>query len=172
MPLIKDNRQIEDRFVALENAEGLSTLPVGAGALVPLAVWQEERDALLASGRELGVALAAGEDPRVLFADLDKLSLVSVDFPAFKDGRGYSAARRLRRAGFTGELRATGNVLFDQIAFMVRVGIDAFETDDRVGPAEVEEALNEISVVFQPSADRLVPAFAARMKQQRIAAAE
>ena len=53
----------------------------------------------------------AGEDVRALLPFLDRLALVEISFPSFRDGRGYSAARILREAGYTGELRAVGDVL-------------------------------------------------------------
>ena len=66
------------------------------------------------------VRLEAGEDARALLPHLDRIALVEVSFPSFRDGRGYSAARILREAGYTGELRAQGDVLVDQVLFMKR----------------------------------------------------
>jgi uncharacterized protein (DUF934 family) len=62
---------------------------------------------------------------------LPKVKLVSLPFPSFTDGRSYSLARQIRQEGFVGELRATGNILPDQIKHMQRVGVDAFEVTDR-----------------------------------------
>ena len=62
----------------------------------------------------VAVRIEPGGDARELLPHLDRLARVDIAFPAFTDGRGYSAARILREAGFTGELRAVGDVLVDQ----------------------------------------------------------
>ena len=72
------------------------------------------------------VRLEPSDDARALIPDLGRLALVEIGFPTFRDGRGYSAARILREAGYTGELRAAGDVLVDQMPFMRRCGFDAF----------------------------------------------
>lgn len=96
--------------------------------LVPLAAFLAEPDRFLAHEGPLGVAVAAGESVAALEPYLSKLSLITLAFPKFSDGRSYSAARLLReRLGFKGELRATGDVLHDQIPLMRRCGIDSFE---------------------------------------------
>ena len=71
------------------------------------------------------VRLEPGDDARDLLPYLDRIRLVEVNFPVFGDGRGYSAARILREAGYEGELRAVGEVLIDQLAAMRRCGFDA-----------------------------------------------
>ncbi|MFT6023211.1 MAG: hypothetical protein ACI9PY_001324 [Ascidiaceihabitans sp.] len=55
------------------------------------------------------------------------LQMIRVDFPSFADGRGYTIARMLRLAGFTGHLRARGHVISDQYAMMRRSGFDDVE---------------------------------------------
>jgi uncharacterized protein (DUF934 family) len=74
----------------------------------------------------LGLQLNAGDTADLLAADSQGFALINVDFPKFADGRGYSAARLLReRYEFTGELRAVGDVLFDQLFSMMRCGFNA-----------------------------------------------
>ncbi len=95
----------------------VNDLPAGK-VLVPLALWQAERDALAASrsAAEIGVWLAPDSEPADIVADFDKIALIGVDFPVFRDGRGYSIGRLLReRYGYKGELRAIGDVLRDQM---------------------------------------------------------
>ena len=67
-----------------------------APVLVPLALWQCRRPALLRRRGDVGVWLAPADDPAALAADLAALPLIAVDFPQFTDGRGYSIARLLR----------------------------------------------------------------------------
>ena len=72
------------------------------------------------------VRIETGDDARALIPHLDRLALIEIAFPSFRDGRGYSSARILREAGYAGELRAEGDVLIDQVAYMRRCGFDSF----------------------------------------------
>lgn len=108
------------------------------------------------------VRLEAGDDARALLPYLGQLALVEVSFPSFRDGRGYSAARILREAGFAGELRAAGDVLVDQIAFMRRCGFDSFAPEAPIDPATLARALARYSEQYQPAADGAVPVWKKR----------
>ncbi|GAY21852.1 MULTISPECIES: DUF934 domain-containing protein [Sphingobium] len=108
------------------------------------------------------VRIEAGEDARELLPHLDRLSLVEVNFPAFGDGRGYSAARILREAGYQGELRAVGDVLVDQIVAMRRCGFDSFRPDKALDDAAVERALHRYDDVYQKTIDGRRPIWAKR----------
>ncbi len=101
------------------------------------------------SGR-LGVVLPNDVDPVDLEPVLDQLALVALAFPAFTDGRAYSQAVLIRdRLGFEGEIRATGHVLADQAAFMLRCGFDAFEIDDRASTETWQSAIGSMTGVYQ-----------------------
>lgn len=110
----------------------------------------------------LAVRLEPGDEPRDLLPHLDRLRLVEVNFPSFGDGRGYSAARVLREAGYTGELRAAGEVLVDQIAFMRRCGFDAFAPEVPLDPADAEAAWSRYGEVYQPTTDGRTPIWGLR----------
>jgi uncharacterized protein (DUF934 family) len=99
------------------------------------------------------VRIEPGDDARDLLPHLDRLKLVEVNFPAFTDGRGYSAARILREAGYTGELRAVGDVLIDQLAAMRRCGFDSFAPQNALDPADAEAALSRWADVYQATVD-------------------
>ena len=114
-------------------------------------------DAFLGQTNASAVRIEPGDDARDLIPLLDRISLVEVNFPAFTDGRGYSAARILREAGYTGELRAVGDVLVDQLAFMRRCGFDAFAPDTPLDEADAKAALARWPHVYQPAADERVP---------------
>ncbi len=103
------------------------------------------------------VRIEPGDDARDLLPYLDRLSLVEVNFPAFTDGRGYSAARILREAGFTGELRAVGEVLVDQVALMRRCGFDAFAPEKKLNEADVEATFSRWPHVYQATGDGREP---------------
>ena len=80
----------------------------------------------------------------------------------FGDGRGYSAARILREAGYAGELRAVGEVLVDQLAFMRRCGFDSFAPQAELNPADAEAAFARWNEVYQPTTDGRTPIWAKR----------
>lgn len=114
-------------------------------------------DAFLTQSNATAVRLEPDEDARALIPFLDRLQLIEIAFPKFRDGRGYSAARILREAGFTGELRAQGDVLVDQIAFLQRCGFDSFAPEKPLNPADVEAALKRFPRAYQRAADAAVP---------------
>jgi len=119
-------------------------------------------DAFLDQTDSSAVRIEAGEDVRALFAHLDHIALIEIDFPRFRDGRGYSSAQILREAGYTGELRATGDVLVDQIDHMRRCGFDGFAPDAPIDLAVLEASLNRYDYRYQTAADRAVPVWKLR----------
>jgi uncharacterized protein (DUF934 family) len=125
MTLVKKNLVVTDEWAF--PAEG-DAVPAATPAALPLARYLAERDTFEGRNAPLGLVIAAGEDIAPVVADLDRFSLIVLTFPKYTDGRAYSTARLLReRHGYKGELRASGNVLRDQIRFMQRCGFDAFD---------------------------------------------
>ena len=114
-------------------------------------------DAFLDQSNATAVRLEPDDDARALIPFLDRLTLIEVAFPKYRDGRGYSAARILREAGYQGELRAQGDVLVDQIAFMRRCGFDSFAPEASLNPEAVARALSNYDQVYQKAADTAVP---------------
>ena len=119
-------------------------------------------DAFLDQSNASAVRIEPGDDARELVPHLERLALVEVNFPAFGDGRGYSSARILREAGYEGELRAVGDVLVDQLAYMRRCGFDAFEPDQQLDMDDVEAAFDRWPDVYQKAADMRTPIWAKR----------
>ena len=119
-------------------------------------------DAFLDQSNASAVRIEPGDDARELVPHLERLALVEVNFPAFGDGRGYSSARILREAGYDGELRAVGDVLGDQLAYMRRCGFDAFEPDQQLDMDDVEAAFDRWPDVYQKAADTRTPIWAKR----------
>jgi uncharacterized protein (DUF934 family) len=105
----------------------------------------------------VSVRIEAGDDPERLIPHLARVKLVEIDFPKFRDGRGFSSARILREAGYTGEIKATGDVLVDLVWFMRRCGFDSFAPDAAIDPAVLEAALARYPYVYQRAADDAVP---------------
>jgi uncharacterized protein (DUF934 family) len=108
------------------------------------------------------VRLEPGDDARALLPFLGRIRLVEVNFPAFTEGRGYSAARILREAGYAGELRALGDIGVDQLVPLRRCGFDAIVPQESLDQAEVETALAVWPHHYQTAADGAQPIWALR----------
>lgn len=114
------------------------------------------------AGNATAVHIAPEDDARALLPHLDRLALIEIGFPAFGDGRGYSSARILREAGYTGELRASGDVLIDQLSHMRRCGFDALAPDTPFDEAAAQKALATWNDVYQKTVDGRTPIWAKR----------
>ena len=148
--LLKDGAFTADMFTPVADD---APLPEG-GALVSLARFQKDRESLLARNAPIGVRLQASQSPELLGPEINRLSMIALEFPRFRDGRAFSWARMLRtRLGFTGEIRAVGDFLYDQINYQRRVGFDAWEVPDHFTIEQFNRALHEMTNVYQPSTD-------------------
>ncbi|WP_371431705.1 DUF934 domain-containing protein [Novosphingobium sp.] len=110
-------------------------------------------DAFAEQTNASAVRIEPGDDARILLPHLGRLSLVEVNFPAYTDGRGYSAARILREHGYDGELRAVGDVLLDQLSHMRRCGFDSFAPNQAIDRAAADKALATWPEVYQKTVD-------------------
>jgi uncharacterized protein (DUF934 family) len=155
MKIIKGQEIVEDMWTHVGDDE---ELPEGQ-VIVSLARWQLDRDSLIArSNSGLGVALDPEHHAEDIADDLEYFAVVALDFPVFRDGRAYSTARLLRdRYDFKGELRATGDVLRDQLFYMYRCGFDAFEVRPDRSIEDALKAFEEFTVVYQPGTDEPLP---------------
>lgn len=159
MPLIKDASEIDDMWTFIEDE---TPIPTAGCVTFSIARLLAEANDLLARNTQIGVRLSPEDDPADLAPYLDRIGLVEVSFPKYTDGRGYSQAQLLRRRlGYSGELRAVGHVLRDQILYMHRSGFDSFSTS-RAALSGVMEALKEYSAFYQPAADGTPSVFARR----------
>jgi uncharacterized protein (DUF934 family) len=148
--LIKSGAYAQDVFAPVADD---APLPEGA-VLVSLARFQKDRDALLARNTAIGIKLQSSENPESLGADVNHFSLIALEFPKFRDGRAFSWARMLRtRLGYSGEIRAVGDFLYDQVNYQHRVGFDAWEVPDHFTLEMFNRALTEMTNVYQPSSD-------------------
>ena len=164
MPLFRETGLVEDPWQRLDDE---APVPADGMVLVSFARWREARAALLARRGPVGVALANTDPVEALASDVARLDLIALHFPKFSDGRAYSQARLLRgRMGYGGELRATGNVLRDQLPFMLRCGFDAFESDQTGFDEALARARTLFSVVYQPAEDGRAPVSLLRLKRR------
>jgi uncharacterized protein (DUF934 family) len=160
--IIKNKTVVADDWSVLRLGEGEApeSVKVPAGkVIVPLKVWQAQRDGLSARA-DVGVWFASNERAEDLQNDLVKFAVLAVDFPKFADGRGYSIAYHLRsRLGYRGELRAIGDVMRDQLFYMQRAGFDAFATKANKDIHEALKGLSDFSIRYQASVDESQPLF-------------
>jgi uncharacterized protein (DUF934 family) len=140
-------------------------LPEDGAILIPAARFLENAETLSQRAGKIGVIWPNNRDLDDLVPYLDRLAVVALAFPSFRDGRAYSQARLLReRYGFKGELRATGQVLRDQFVFMLRAGFDAFEVKKDADADAFAETVKRYSVFYQPTGDGRVTAINRRMQ--------
>jgi uncharacterized protein (DUF934 family) len=169
--IIKGRQIVADDWsvLRLEEDEAADSALVPAGkVIVPLAVWLAQRE-LLAARADIGVWIGADERPETLKGELEKFAVVAVDFPKFTDGRGYSIAYNLRkRLGYTGELRAIGDVLRDQLFSMHRVGFDAFATRPDRSIHDALKGLTVFSETYQASVDQDLPLYRRHPRDVRV----
>jgi uncharacterized protein (DUF934 family) len=169
--IIKGRAVVADDWSVLrldENQQPADAIVPEGKVIVPLTVWQAQRESLSLRAA-LGVWIASDERPELLKGELDKFAVVAVDFPKFTDGRGYSIAWNLRmRLGYTGELRAIGDVLRDQLFQMHRVGFDAFATRQDRNIDDALKGLTDFSEVYQASVDQKAPLFRRAQRDVRV----
>lgn len=160
--LIKNGRIVPDDWQVVSPAEHEApeavALPAGK-IIVPLAVWRARRDEL-AARPDTGVWLTSSDDPTDIANDVADLTVVAIHFPKFADGRGYSTAILLRtRYGYTGELRAIGEVLRDQFNYLGRCGFDALQpAEGRYTREQLASALASLADFTEPYQASITPA--------------
>ncbi|MGE0039034.1 MAG: DUF934 domain-containing protein [Xanthobacteraceae bacterium] len=166
MPLVKNGVITDDRFVpVLDDAP----VPDDVAVIVTAARLLADAGELAGRSAPLGVVWPNDRNVQELAPLLDRIALVALVFPNFRDGRAYSQARILReRYHFRGELRATGQVLRDQFLLLWRAGFDAFEVIKPADAAKFSETIKRYSVHYQPDNDDTLAAFRRRIGRSPI----
>lgn len=160
MQIIKHGAIVDDAFIHVDDE---AQLPAQGDVIVSLARYVEERETLQQRSGKVGLRLPSDESAATIGEYLPELALVAIEFPNFKDGRGYTIARMLReRYVYKGEVRAVGDVLRDQLAYMRRCGFDAFELKAGKDLPGALQAFQEFSVTYQGAADDPRPLFRRR----------
>jgi len=165
MPTLIDKTEcIEDIWQPL-SADALKALitegqPIPEASILAWSDWLT----LLKQSREtlplrLAVAVPNTVEPEDILSQGFAFSLIALEFPLFTDGRAYSQARMLREQGYQGELRATGDVLADQLFYMARCGFDSFALKDGKDPADALSKFKSFSVTYQAGADIAEPLY-------------
>jgi uncharacterized protein (DUF934 family) len=164
MPLVKNGKITGDAFVRVaDDAE----IPTDGAVLISAARFLDDAEALSRRLGKTGVIWPNNRDVDDLVPYLDRLAVVALVFPTFRDGRAYSQARLLReRHNYRGELRATGQILRDQFMFMLRAGFDAFEVKKDSDAEAFAATAKRYSVFYQSTGDGRVTALHRRMQQR------
>jgi len=159
MQIIKDREIVEDNWLHLDDDAEL----VAGNVTVSIARWQEQHETLENHSAGLGIRLN-GEDPlEEIVPDLAKFSLIVLIFPAFTDGRSYSLARLLRdRYGYTGEIRAQGDVLHDQLFYMTQCGFNSFEMANPNRLIDAMSAFDDFTESYQTTVLKPEPLYRRR----------
>jgi uncharacterized protein (DUF934 family) len=148
MNIIKDKKMIEDSWVYIADEDTLSS----GNIIMSLSKWREEKSTLRTYSEKVGVKLLASESVEAIAGDLDLIALVALEFPAFTDGRSFSHARLLRsRYGFDGEIRAIGGYMADQVYYLSRVGVNAFQLGSEKELAVALSTMDDFTVKYQES---------------------
>jgi len=151
MQIIKDKKIIEDhwRYVA-DDAE----LPQG-DITVSTNRWRKEKPQLLKREGKIGLRIDSTEPIEDIANDLDLLRLIELNFSTFTDGRSFTQAWLLRnRYNFTGEIRAVGNFMVDQVFYLYRTGVNAFALEHTDKLPVALSTLNDFSVAYQSSVNQ------------------
>ena len=165
MPLVKRGRIVADTYVRVTDDAPVAD---GVAVIVPAARFLADTGRFARRTAATGVLWPNDRRIAELAPWLDRLALVALAFPSFRDGRAYSQARLLReRCGFRGELRATGGVLQDQASFMLRCGFDSFESDQKGFGEALAKARTLFSVVYQPTEDGRATASLLRLGRRK-----
>ena len=149
--LIKHGAIVEDDWLPAQEDDA------GDAHILTLEQWTQRADK-----QGLAVQLEPGQAPSPLFDFLEQIPLVAINFPVFTDGRGFSYGRELRERGFTGELRACGHILPDQMTYLRRCGFDAFHLAEEGRLEEALAGLADFDEYYQASIDQPLPLFRRR----------
>lgn len=156
--IIKDGAVVDDNWQLL--AKDVTSIPAGQ-AILPYSLWLANQDQLPTDG-SLGIWLDSDESAALIADSLDSFAVIAINFPAFADGRGFSYARELRETHhYTGELRAVGGFMRDQLYYLQRCGFNAFALQEGDLNAALE-SFNDFSDAYQAAVDQPAPLFVRR----------
>ena len=160
--IIKGSDIVADDWTVLDKELALDSLLEDGKFIVPLEYWLANCEMLNTRG-DIGVWLDSDQDTDNIADSCNHLPVIAINFPNFADGRGYSYARLLReKYGYTGELRAIGDVLKDQLYFLKRCGFDAYAIRVDRDVADAISGLEDFSDSYQVAVDQTEPLFKRR----------
>lgn len=163
--LIKDGAFADDNWQMVDHEhlqDGVDLID-NEQWLIPLALWDKVADRLEPGQTRVGVWVEGHEPVESFRGRTSNMPVIAIKFPAFTDGRGFSLARQLReQLDYTGELRAAGNFLQDQLFYLRRCGFNAFLVDDEANIPSMLESLQDFTDSYQAAVDEPRPLFRRR----------
>ena len=163
--LIKDGEIVKDYWTVLYDINDVETQNTKdkKNIIVPLQSWNRFHNELKTSTNQVAVWLNSNEFTNQIIGDVNEIPLIALNFPVFTDGRSYSNARELRlELHYSGEIRAIGDVLRDQIFYMSRCGFNSFLIREDQDSASCLKALNDFQSSYQSTAVDKNPLFRRR----------
>ena len=159
--LVKDNAIVDNDWQLIEED---SAPAAGKKSILPLNTFLALAEKNEVDFKQHACWLAAADDIEALAPYVKELQLIVLNFAAFTDGRSFSQARTLREhLDFTGELRAVGYFLQDQMFYLSRCGVDAFEVADDADLDSIMRSLEDFSESYQAACDEPQPLYRRRV---------
>ena len=135
----------------------------GKSFIVPLKFWKLYQGDLADYDGDVAIWLDSDENVNDIGPELERFSLVALNFPIFSDGRPYTNARELREClKYGGEIRAIGDVLRDQLYYMSQCGFNAFDLRSDQNPENCLTAFADFSTSYQATISEPSPLFRRR----------
>ena len=151
MQIIKDKQLVDNAWTFVGDDDDVID---NKDITVSLWRWTSQKQLLSSHSGKVGIRLASTDHPEELVGHLKGIELIELDFPAFVDGRPFSQARLLRsRLGYQGEIRAVGHYLPDQIFYLTRVGVNAFQLENQDQIPLALSCLDDFTVRYQGSSN-------------------
>ncbi len=152
---IIDQQIVDNSLHHVAETEELTVADLPQGDIsVPMNLWLDHKPELMARDGLVAVQIAADEFPEDFVEEYADIPIIVLPMVSHVDGRSYSHAYKLRtRFGYGGEIRAIGDVKYDQLGFLARSGCNAFELPEGENLNTALNAFGEMSDVYQPSAD-------------------
>lgn len=165
--LIKDGKVITNNWHLVEADTGIDeVLSLNTDKLLlPISLWLEHKDQIKTSKAEIGLWFDSNQSPDLLEEDANNFSLIALNYPSFRDGRAYSYAAILRQQHkFNGDLCAIGELLRDQLSYMLSCGFSSFLVPDDADEALLLSGFHDFSENYQSTVIKPVPLFRRRQK--------
>lgn len=160
MPLLINRELVEaDNWTTVNEETIEQAIASNDDIIVPLALFEEHKAALESRSGAVAPLLTGDDAYDEILADPNRFALIAISIPALRDGRCFSIARLLKRAGFKGQLRATGDVSHDRLDFLTRCGFNALEVPEDRYSDEALNAFDEFSVRYQGADDDNRPVY-------------
>lgn len=155
--LIRHGKLTNDRWQLSDNV-GYSIPADTPNWIVTQETYQVNRDLFTTRNHPIAIHIPSDTSVSELLAlnikkgGIQNVAMIVIDFPVYTDGRGYSLAQILRmQLGWTGELRAVGDVMIDTVHYLARCGFDSFLVKEGHDPEAALAAFNTFTVHYQKS---------------------